>query len=149
MKNETNARVGCAANDRAISAPDTTRRDALARNLAVRVCDGRFDVDDLLVIDRVLDLLRDIDDGHALTPLFERLRNDRYSLDDAENLIELGKRHSWNACSVHCEALLLACEAIPPLPVVKVPADVDPAILDGLRELVANAPEPAERGFDR
>lgn len=120
-------------NARALAA-DTTRRDAIAASLCARIGDERHDIDDLLVVDRVLTLL--LETERPLATLLDRFRRDRFDENDGDDRDRFGRR-THNAAMDHALSIVLLELATKP-PVARSPrADEHRRQLtNALRELV-------------
>jgi hypothetical protein len=102
LRPDDNTLVACAGEARSID-DDSTRRDALARSIAVRA--SLCSVEELLVFDALLIQMEHERDG-SLPPdgVLLQLRRDRYNESEGASPTDIAYRKGWTACSRHDEA---------------------------------------------
>jgi hypothetical protein len=114
-------------------ADERTRRDAIARSLAARVCSELRTDDELRRLDRMLSVIEQADD------ILAELDAHRYPLAEARDANDRAYRRGWNDALTDAGRVIRAATGqAPPPPVVP----TDRRVLDALRELADNAPEP-------
>jgi hypothetical protein len=107
---------------------DTTRRDALARNLCARLCDDRRRVADLEALDAVLTLF----ENEAPSDLDRMFANDRYLENEGDEGEQL-RRRWFNLGMSHGHSLVRAERGLTELRrQVQWPDEVDTRLKDAL-----------------
>lgn len=131
---------------RAISTPDTLRRDALARNLCARVCSERRIEHELEALDQLLAIL---EHGEP-TSLEQQLERDTFIDEPTLDAIERAKRTGWTLGMRHALSVARAHRGLTELrrQASWLEADRLGADLDALREQHEREQHSHQQGLD-